>query len=81
MFSALLLISACLEPAPPGNTAAIFGINTAQAEIKSAADLSTNEVGTYEKLRARPINREPQGAARMSLGLEHRPARLAGPRI
>jgi hypothetical protein len=57
LLSALLLISAYLEPNRPNVMAAVFGINSAQAEIKSSVNLSANEIAIYEKLRALPINR------------------------
>ena len=56
LLSALLLISAYLEPNRTDNITALFGINPVRAEIKSAADLSNDEVSIYQTLRARPIH-------------------------
>ena len=55
LLSALLLISAYLEPNRADNITALFMINSVRAEINSAADLSNDEVSIYQTLRARPI--------------------------
>ena len=55
LLSALLLISAYLEPNRADNIAALFSINPVRAEIKSAAALSYDELSIYHALRARPI--------------------------
>ena len=56
LLSALLLISAYLEPNRADNIAALFSINPVRAEIRSAAYLSNDEVSIYQTLRARPIH-------------------------
>ena len=55
LLSALLLISAYLEPNRADNIAALFRINPVRAEIKSAVDQSYDRISIYHTLRARPI--------------------------
>ena len=55
LLTALILISAYLEPNSPDTTVIAFGINSAQAQTQVPADLSVSEVGIYQKLRARPF--------------------------
>ena len=55
LLSALLLISAYLEPTRADNIASLFSINPVRAEIKSAATLSYDELSIYHTLRVRPI--------------------------
>jgi hypothetical protein len=55
LLTALLLVSAYLEPNSPNTTATPFGINSAHAKTQFPADPFINEISIYQKLRARPI--------------------------